>query len=59
MGRSPGAYRSEKRSKELARRKKQDEKQRRRLARAANAASAPTGLEAPSPALAPQELPTQ
>ena len=58
MGRSPGAYRSEKRGKELLRRKKQEEKQRRRLARAAGAASVPTTPEAPPPALEPQEIPT-
>ena len=57
MGRSPGAYRSEKRSKELARRKKQEEKQRRRLARAAGTAAVPTAPEAPPPVLDPQEIP--
>ena len=57
MGRSPGAYRSEKRSKELARRRKQEEKQQRRLARAADTASVPTTPEAPPPALEPQEIP--
>ena len=41
MGRSPGAYRSDKRNKELARRKKQEEKRKRRMERAANAAQAP------------------
>ena len=54
MGRSPGAYRSEKRSKELARRKKQEAKQQRRLARAANAAAVPTTPDVPAPALDPQ-----
>ena len=54
MGRSPGAYRSEKRNKELVRRKKQEEKQQRRLARAADAASVPTTPEASPPALDPQ-----
>ena len=52
MGRSPGAYRSEKRSKELARRKKQEAKQQQRRARAV-----PTTTEAPPPALEPQEIP--
>ena len=53
MGRSPGAYQSEKRSKELARRKKQEEKRRRRLARAAGTVPDPTAPETPPPALAP------
>ena len=43
MKRSPGSYRSEKRNKELARRKKQEEKLKRRLARASDAASASRG----------------
>ena len=50
MRRSPGAYRSEKRNKELARRKKQEAKQQRRLARAAGAATEiPATPETPSP----------
>ena len=57
MRRSPGAYRSEKRSKELARRKKQEQKQQRRLARAADTASVPTTPEASPSALTPQEIP--
>ena len=57
MGRSPGAYRSEKRSKELVRRKKQEEKQQRRLARATGTASVPTTPETSLPALGPQEIP--
>ena len=53
MTRSPGAYRSEKRSKEIARRKKQEEKRQRKLARtAAGAETAPasTPVEVSSPA---------
>ena len=57
MGRSPGAYRSEKRSKELVRRKKQEAKQQRRFARAAGTGSSPTVLEATPPALDPQKTP--
>ena len=57
MGRSPGAYQSEKRSKELARRKKREEKERRRLARAAGTVSAQTAPETPSPTLEPQGIP--
>ena len=49
MARSPGAYRSEKRNKELARRKKQEEKRQRRLERAAHAAEGPTAQEAAPP----------
>ena len=45
MGGNSGKYRSEKRSKELARRKKQEEKQKRRLARSAGTASAPPAPE--------------
>ena len=51
MGRSPGAYRSDKRNKELARRKKQEEKRKRRLERAAGAAPAPLAQDAPPLAL--------
>ena len=51
MGRSPGAYRSDKRNKELARRKKQEEKRKRRLERAAGAVPAPVAQEAPLPTL--------
>ena len=51
MVRSPGAYRSDKRNKELARRKKQEEKRKRRLERAAIAAQAPTAPEVLPPAL--------
>jgi len=55
MRRSPGAYRSEKRSKEIARRKKQEEKEKRRLARAAAAASpAEATTQEPAPAIEPQ-----
>ena len=46
MGRSAGAYRSDKRSKELARRKKQEEKRKRRLERASSAAQAPMTQDA-------------
>ena len=55
MGRSPGAYRSDKRNKELARRKKQEEKRKRRLERAAGTAHTPQPPEAlsPSPAQSP------
>jgi len=50
MGGNPGKYRSEKRSKELARRKKQEEKRKRRLARLAGAATVPiVALEPPQP----------
>ena len=49
MGRSPGAYRSEKRNKELARRKKQEEKRKRKLERAAGTAQAPLAPEGPPP----------
>ena len=51
MGRSPGAYRSDKRMKELARRKKQEEKRKRRLERAAGAAQVPMAQDAPPPTL--------
>ena len=53
MGNSPGAYRSAKRGKELARRKKQEDKRKRRLARAAEGAT-PEGL---SPTLDHPETP--
>ena len=49
MARSVGAYRSDKRNKELARHKKQEEKRKRRLERAASAAQAPQAQEAPPP----------
>ena len=48
MGRSPGAYRSDKRNKELARRKKQEEKRKRRLERAAGITQTAQAPEPPS-----------
>ena len=48
MGRSPGAYRTDKRNKELARRKKQEEKRKRRLERAAGITQPAPVLETPS-----------
>ena len=47
MKRSPGSYRSEKRNKEIARRKKQEQKLQRRLARAAAAAAPAPEVQAP------------
>ena len=58
MGRSPGAYRSEKRSKELARRKKQEEKRKRKLDRASGAAPLPQTAEAPEAPLAIADQPS-
>ena len=58
MGRSPGAYRSEKRSKELARRKKQEEKRKRRLERVSGAAQLPQTVEAQDTPLAVAEQPS-
>ena len=55
MVRSAGAYRSDKRSKELARRKKQEEKRKRRLERAASTAQTPEAQEVLPPMLEPQE----
>lgn len=57
MRRSPGAYRSEKRSKEIARKKKQEEKEKRRLARAAAAASPAEATQEPAQTLEPQDAP--
>ena len=53
MGNSPGAYRSAKRGKELARRKKQEDKRKRRLARATEG----TAPEESTPALDHPETP--
>ena len=58
MGLSPGAYRSAKRSKELARRKKQEEKQKRRLARAAGTAEPQVAPEAPAPVVSEPPQPS-
>ena len=51
MVRSAGAYRSEKRNKELARRKKQEEKRKRRLERAASTAQVSEAQVAAPPVL--------
>ena len=53
MRRSPGAYRSDKRNKELARRKKQEEKRKRRFERSAGAAQSSAAQE-PTPPPAPE-----
>lgn len=50
MGQRSGAYRSAKRSKELARLKKQEEKRKRRLARAAGTPVSPEPSQVQPPA---------